>query len=105
MVETIESWAQGLQLLHDRIARRFTRSEPRLRALAYLKGLIGTSERKNSWQLAEAAGELTPDGMQRLLNQAHWDADLVRDDLREYVLENTSGTPRRRCWSSTRRAS
>jgi SRSO17 transposase len=53
-----------------------------------LKGLIGTSERKNSWQLAEAAGELTPDGMQRLLNQAHWDADLVRDDLREYVLEH-----------------
>lgn len=88
MLETVRSWAQGLELLHDRIAHRFARSEPRLRALAYLKGLIGTSERKNSWQLAEAAGEISPDGMQRLLNQADWDADLVRDDLRGYVVEH-----------------
>ena len=93
MVETVQSWAQGLELLHDRIAHRFARSEPRLRALAYLKALIGTSERKNSWQLAEAAGELTPDGMQRLLNQAHWDADLVREDLREYVVEHFGDDP------------
>jgi SRSO17 transposase len=43
-------------------------------------------ERKNGWQLAELAGEATPDGMQRLLNTAHWDVDQVRDDLQEYVL-------------------
>jgi hypothetical protein len=50
---------------------------------------VGTSritERKNGWQLAELAGEATPDGMQRLLNTAHWDADQVRDDLQEYIL-------------------
>ncbi len=87
MVETVHDWAKQLEGLHERIAHRFIRAEPRRRVLAYLKGLAGTSERKNSWQLAEAAGELTPDGMQRLLNQAYWDADLVRDDLREYVLE------------------
>jgi len=45
-------------------------------------------ERKNGWQLAEQAGELTPDGMQRLLNSAVWDADGVRDDVRDYVVEN-----------------
>jgi SRSO17 transposase len=35
---------------------------------------------------AEVAGEATPDGMQRLLNTAKWDADRVRDDLQAYVL-------------------
>jgi SRSO17 transposase len=44
-------------------------------------------ERKNSWWLAEQAGEVTPDGMQRLLNGSGWDADGVRDDLGDYVVE------------------
>ncbi len=54
--------------------------------MTYLRGLMSTVERKHGWQLAEAAGEQTPDGMQRLLNTAHWDADQVRDDLRTYIL-------------------
>jgi SRSO17 transposase len=45
-------------------------------------------ERKNGWQLAEAADEATPDGMQRLLAAADWDADAVRDDLRACVVEH-----------------
>ena len=44
-------------------------------------------ERNNGWQVAEHAREATPYGMQRLLSHAVWDADLVRDDLRSYVLE------------------
>jgi hypothetical protein len=55
--------------------------------LAYLRGLVGDVGRKNGWQLAEHAGEATPDGMQRLLATADWDPDLVRDDLRGYVVE------------------
>jgi SRSO17 transposase len=55
--------------------------------LAYLQGLLSSIERKNGWQLAEHAREATPYGMQRLLSSAVWDADLVRDDLRAYVLE------------------
>jgi SRSO17 transposase len=55
--------------------------------LAYLRGLTSPVERKNGWQLAEQAGEATPDGMQRLLATADWDADVVRDDLRAYVVE------------------
>jgi SRSO17 transposase len=47
-----------------------------------------TRYRKNSWWLAEQAGEQTPDGMQRLLNGSGWDADGVRDDLRDYVVEH-----------------
>jgi SRSO17 transposase len=85
-------WAQELVRFHARIAPRFARPEPRRRALAYLQGLLSTTERKNGWQLAEHAREARPDGMQRLLASAVWDADLVRDDLREYVLE-TLGDP------------
>jgi SRSO17 transposase len=84
----VRVWADGLVELHQRIGSRFGRVEPRQRALAYLRGLLSSIERKNSWWLAEQAGEATPDGMQRLLNGAGWDADGVRDDLREYVVEH-----------------
>jgi SRSO17 transposase len=46
---------------------------------------VSSVERKNGWQLAEHTGENRPDGMQRLLNSAAWDADLTRDDLRTYI--------------------
>ena len=45
-------------------------------------------ERKNGWQLAEQAGDATPYGVQHLLSTYVWDADLVRDDLRDYVVEH-----------------
>jgi hypothetical protein len=92
-IEEVQAWAAGLQALHARIAGRFTRAEPRRRALAYLRGLLGNVTRKNGWQLAEHAGERTPDGMQRLLATAAWDPELVRDDLRAYVVEHLG-----RCW-------
>src|SRR3954453_7399352 len=100
MMRTVRSWAKELEAAHGRIAHPSPGAEPRRRALAYLKGLVGSSERKNSWQLAEAAGQETPDGMQRLLNQANWDADLVRDDLRESMSLSIWGTSLRRCLSS-----
>src|SRR5256714_9788866 len=80
-------WAQELFHLHARIAPRFARPEPRRRALKYLQGIMSDTSRKNGWQLAEQAGEARPDGMQRLLSSAIWDADGVRDDLRSYTLE------------------
>ena len=86
--EDVLEWAAGLQAFHERIGGRFGRREPRRRALAYLKGLLGSVERKNGWQLAEYAGDATPDGVQRLLATYRWDADGVRDDLREYVVEH-----------------
>ena len=77
----------GLEGVHARIAGAFARAEPRARVLAYLRGLLGQLERKNGWTLAEAAGEVSPDGMQRLLRTADWDAEAVRDELRSYVVE------------------
>ena len=53
----VQKWAEGLEMVHTRISRRFGRREPRQRALSYLKGLLSPIERKNGWQLAEHAGE------------------------------------------------
>src|SRR5205823_3885445 len=53
----------------------------------YLEALIAPVERKNGWQLAEHLGAAGPQGVQRLLNAADWDADRVRDDLRTFVVE------------------
>ena len=83
----IERCADGWTELHARIADRFARSEARERAGRYLAGLLERVERRNGWQLAEALGESGPQGVQRLLNAAVWDADGVRDDLRAYVVE------------------
>jgi SRSO17 transposase len=86
--EDAERWAAGLGVVMDRIGARFGRVEPRRRALAYLRGLLSPIERKNGWQLAEIAGDRTPDGVQDFLARVHWDADAVRDDLRAYVIEH-----------------
>jgi SRSO17 transposase len=87
-VAEVEDWAAGLEKVLERIGGRFARSEPRARAGVYLRGLLSAAERKNGWTLAEQAGDRTPDAMQRLLNHADWDADAVRDDLRNYVVEH-----------------
>src|SRR5260370_26370693 len=84
---------EGLAGVHARIAPRFRRREARERARRCLLGLLGRSERKNGWQLAEALGEGGPQGMQRLLNAADWDAEAVRDDLRAYVVEQLADEP------------
>ncbi len=81
-------WAEGIEKVHECIAGRFRRPEPRRRALEYLQGLLSSVERKNGWQLAEQAGDATPDGVQRLLSTYRWDADQVRDDHRDYVVEH-----------------
>lgn len=71
-----------------RIAGRFTRVEPRLRGGRLVLGLLSDLPRKNCWTIAEWAGEFNPHGMQHLLCRAVWDADGVRDDVREYVVEH-----------------
>ncbi|MEV0358144.1 IS701 family transposase [Nocardia sp. NPDC050697] len=78
--------AAELDRLHERIGGRFTRSEPRRRAREYVTGLVAGLERKNGWTLAERAGAVSPDGMQRLLRRADWDVDGVRDDVRSYAV-------------------
>ena len=70
-----------------RIAGRFGRVGPRRRARAYLLGLLSDVDTRTCWQLAEQAGDRTPHRMQRLLSEAVWDADKVRDEVRGYVVD------------------
>ena len=89
-LESVEEWGGELRVLHNRLRQYFVRSEARDRAIEYLQGLLSEVKRKNGWQLAEQAGEATPDGMQRLLNSAVWNADAVRDELQRYIIEHVA---------------
>jgi SRSO17 transposase len=71
-----------------RIAGRFSRVEPRRHARDLVLGLLSDLPSKNCWTIAEHAGHATPGGLQHLLARAAWDADEVRDDLRDYVAEH-----------------
>src|ERR671913_713085 len=84
----LRSWSEELQAVGNRLSDHFARSEVRQRAQDYLRGLLSEAERKNSWQLAEVAGNATPYGIQHLLGRVSWDADALREDLREYVIEH-----------------
>ena len=75
-------------MLMSRIAGRFARVEPRRRVRDLVLGLLSDLPRKNCWTIAEWAGQASPDSMQHLLGRAKWDADQVRDDVWEYVLEH-----------------
>ena len=66
----------------DRIGARLRRVESRLTVRAFVAGLLSSVERKNCWWLAEQAGHRSPRRMQRLLGEAVWDAEAVRDDVR-----------------------
>ena len=96
MKATIRGWKGELVRLHQRMGDLFPRSEVRERSLAYLEGLLSHCERKNSWQVAEWAGEASPYGMQYLLDRARWDADMVQSRLCEYVKEEFPAEMR--CW-------
>lgn len=85
LVAEIQGWATALVEAEQRLRPYFARSEAHQRSVAYLRGLLSPTERKNSWQLAETVGEATPYGFQHLLGRADWDADAVRDALRQYV--------------------
>jgi SRSO17 transposase len=84
----VRSWSEELEAVGNLLSVHFARSEVRQRAQDYLRGLLSEAERKNSWQLAEVVGNSTPYGIQHLLGRASWDADALRDDLREYVIEH-----------------
>src|SRR5690349_722567 len=82
-----DRWQTEFSAVLDRIAPRFARYEPLRHAGALMAGMISGLDRKNCWTIAEHRGNTTPDGLQHLLARASWDADAVRDDLRDYVIE------------------
>jgi hypothetical protein len=69
-VVNLAEWVASLDELVGWVGRQFARAEPRVRVRAYVRGLLAGLERKNGWTLAEHAGAVSPDGMQRLLRTA-----------------------------------
>ena len=88
----VAGWAEEFACAFARIAGRFRRREPRLQARSFLLGVLSDVDTRSCWQLAEQAGDTSPQAMQRLLGEAVWDADAVRDDVRSYVTD-TIGHP------------
>ncbi len=85
--EELDEWAADFLQFCAHFANVLGRKEPRAQAAKYLRGLMASVPRKNSWQVAEAIGDRTPDATQRLLYQARWSADAARDRLQQYVIE------------------
>jgi SRSO17 transposase len=79
---------ENLGELHGRLSRCFARVEPLQQARKYVTGLMSDLPRKNSWTLAEHAGDRTPDRMQRLLNDAVWDTTTAMGVIRRFVAEH-----------------
>jgi SRSO17 transposase len=84
----VAGWIEEFACAFARIAGRFTRREPRFQARSFLLGVLSEVDTRSCWQLAEQAGDASPQAMQRLLGEAVWDADAVRDDLRGYVIDS-----------------
>jgi len=89
----ISRWHEDLRELHGRLRPHFARPEVHQQALRYLQAVLSDVPRKNGWQLAEQARQARPYGMQRLLSQAVWDQEAVRDEVRRLVSE-TLRSPR-----------
>ena len=73
---------EELAQVQERIGPHFRRAEARTRAGRFLRALLAHVERKNGWQRAYELGERSPHGVQRLLAEADWDEEAVRDELR-----------------------
>jgi SRSO17 transposase len=79
------AWSGSFNEMFAQVAEVFGNAAVRRHGRAYLLGLLSHTERKNSWSLAEFAGDVSPDGMQRLLNFSPWDEDACRNAVRRYV--------------------
>ncbi|WP_292506794.1 transposase [Mesorhizobium sp.] len=81
------AWEQELAALKARVGRVLPRRELRETGAVFLDGLFSGIERKTGWLMAEQSGAGRPYRMQSLLGRSHWDADRLRDEVRDYVVE------------------
>jgi SRSO17 transposase len=97
------AWSERFSEVFALVAGCFANAKVRRHGRSYLLGLLSQAERKTSWELAEFAGDASPDGLQRLLNSSPWDEDAGRDALCRYVVRELVTRPR--SWPRTRRGS
>lgn len=87
--DRLVGWNEELRTLSSTIAARlFHRPEPKVTFVDFIRGLLADVPRKNSWQIADYLGYENPGPLEWLLNGAAWDADELRDVVRDYVIAN-----------------
>ena len=86
--ETLELWASSLREVKGRMRPLFSQERVAASANSFLDGLLGDERRKTGWMRAEAAGDAGPWRQQAILGRGRWDADALRDVVREYVVEH-----------------
>src|SRR5271170_1789889 len=86
--ETLALWAASLQEVKQRIRPLFTQERVARNVGLFLEGLLGDEQRKTGWMRAEAAGDPGPWRQQAILGRRDWDADALRDIVRDYVIEH-----------------
>jgi len=85
---TLEFWASSLRDVKARIGPLFTQERVASSAGLSVDGLLGDERRKTGWMRAEAAGDPGPWRQQAILGRSRWDADALRDVVRDYVVEH-----------------
>jgi SRSO17 transposase len=88
METTLELWSSSLRDVKTRIGPLFRQKRLAASAGLFLEGLLGNEPRKTGWMRAEAAGDPGPWRQQAILGRGRWDADALRDIVRDYVLES-----------------
>src|ERR1700726_71381 len=86
--ETLSFWAASLREIKKRIRPLFRQERVATNAGLFLEGLLGDEQRKTGWMRAEAAGDPGPWRQQAILGRGRWDADALRDIVRDYVVEH-----------------
>lgn len=85
---TLEVWASSLRGVKERIRPLFSQERVAASAGLFLDGLLGAERRKTGWMRAEAASDPGPWRQQAILGRGRWDADALRDIVRDYVVEH-----------------
>jgi SRSO17 transposase len=85
---TRELWASSLREVKKRIRPSFAQERAALNAGLFVDGLLGDEHRKTGWMRAEAAGDPGPWRQQAVLGRDRWDADALRDLVRDYATEH-----------------
>src|SRR3954447_559345 len=85
--DLLELWSAELRKAKAKLGWLIGHPSILASAAAFLDTLLGPERRKTGWMRAEAAGDTGPWRQQAVLGRSHWDADALRDVVRDYALE------------------
>jgi SRSO17 transposase len=85
--DLLELWSAELRKAKAKLSWLIGHPSVVASAAAFLDTLLGPERRKTGWMRAEAAGDVGPWRQQAVLGRSHWDAEALRDVVRDYALE------------------